>query len=67
MLGYIDLIYGIWVYNDELQINCTFCSDPMIVGRVMALRFWNLVKYLVVNTFFAMLGDIDLIFWYMSV
>ena len=62
MLGYIDLIYGIWVYNDELQINCTFCSGPMIFGRVMAFRFWNLAKYLVVITFFAMLGDIDLTF-----
>jgi hypothetical protein len=62
MLGYIDLIYGIWVYNDELQIKFTFCFGPMICGRVMAFGFWNLAKYLVVISFFAMLGDIDLIF-----
>ena len=62
MLGYIDLIYGIWMYNDELQINCTFCFGPMIFGRVMALGFWNFAKYLAVISFFAMLGDIDLIF-----
>jgi hypothetical protein len=62
MLWYIDLIYGIWMYNDELQINCTFCFGPMIFGRVMALGFWNVDKYLVVISFFAMLGDIDLIF-----
>jgi hypothetical protein len=62
MLIYIDLIYGTWLYNDELQFNCTFCFGPMIFGRVMALRFWNFAKYLVVITFFAMLGDIDLIF-----
>jgi hypothetical protein len=49
-------------YNDELQIKFTFCSGPMIFGRVMSLRLWNLAYYLVVITFFAMLGDIDLIF-----
>jgi hypothetical protein len=52
MLGDIDLIFGIWVYNNELQIKFTFRSGPMIFGRVMALGFWNLAKYLVVTTFF---------------
>ena len=52
-----------WVYNDKLQIKFTFHSGPMIFGRVMALGLWNLVKHLVVTTFFfAMLGDIDLMF-----
>jgi hypothetical protein len=37
MLEDIDLMFGIWVYNDELQIKFTFRSDPMIFGRVMAL------------------------------
>jgi hypothetical protein len=50
MLGDIDLIFGLWVYNEELQIKFTFRSDPMIVGRVMALGLWNLAKYLVVTT-----------------
>ena len=62
MLGDIDLIFGILVFNDELQIKLTFRSGPMIFCRVMALRLWNLTKYLVVTTLFAMLGDIDLIF-----
>jgi hypothetical protein len=31
----IDLIFGIWVYNDELQIKFTFRFGPMIFGRVM--------------------------------
>jgi hypothetical protein len=63
MLGDIDLIFGIQVYNDELQIKCTFSSGPMIFGRVMALGLWNLAKYLVVPTIFHyMLGDIDFIF-----
>jgi len=30
------LIFGIRVYNDELQIKFTFRSGPMIFGRVMA-------------------------------
>jgi hypothetical protein len=37
MLGDIDLIFGIRVYNDELQIKLTFRSGAMIFGRVMAL------------------------------
>jgi hypothetical protein len=37
MLGDIDLIFGILMYNDELQIKFTFRSGPMIFGRVMAL------------------------------
>jgi hypothetical protein len=28
MLGDIDLIFGVWVYNDELQIKFTFRSAP---------------------------------------
>ena len=51
MLGDIDLIFGFWVYNNELQIKFTFRSGPMIFGQIMAL-----------GLFFAMLGDIDLIF-----
>jgi hypothetical protein len=33
----IDLIFGMWVYNDKLQIKLTLRSGPMIFGRVMAL------------------------------
>ena len=62
MIWDIDFIFGIWVYYDELQIKRTFRSGPMIFGRDMPLGLWNLAKYLVVTTFFAMLGDIDLIF-----
>jgi hypothetical protein len=32
LLRDIGLIFGIWVYNDELQIKFTFCSGSMIVG-----------------------------------
>jgi hypothetical protein len=37
MLGDIDLIFGMWVYDDKLQINFTFRSGPIIFGQVMAL------------------------------
>jgi hypothetical protein len=38
MLWDIDLIFGMWVYNDKLQIKFMFRSGPMILGRVMALH-----------------------------
>ena len=47
MLGVIYLIFGIWVYSDELQITFKFRSGPMIFGRVMALGLWHFAKYLV--------------------
>ena len=50
MLRDIDLIFGMWVYNDKLQIQFTFRSDPMNFGRVMALG--HLAKYLVVTNLF---------------
>ena len=52
MLWDIDLIFGMCVHSDKLQIEFTFRSGPMIFGRVMALGLWNLAKYLVVTTFF---------------
>jgi len=36
-LSYFFMIFGMWVYNDELQIKFTFRSGPIIFGRVMAL------------------------------
>ena len=37
-LGYIDLICGIWVHSDQLQIKFTFRSGPMIFG---ILQTWH--------------------------
>ena len=67
MLGDIDLIFGIWVHNDELQINFTFRSGPIIFGWVMALELWNLAKRLVVTTLFHYDLRYWLDFWYESV
>jgi hypothetical protein len=63
----IDLTFSVLVYNDKLQIKFTFCSSPMIFGRVMALGLWNLAKYLVVNTLFHYDLRYWLDFWYESV
>ena len=67
MLWDINLIFGIWVYNDDLQIKFTFCSCPMIFGRIMAFGLWNLAKYLVVTTLFHYDLRSWLDFWYESV
>jgi hypothetical protein len=37
IIGDIDLMFGLLVYNDELQIKFTFRSGPMIFDRVMTL------------------------------
>jgi hypothetical protein len=67
MLWDIDLLVGMWVYNDKLQIKFTFRSGPIIFGRVMALGLWNLAKYLVVTTLFHYDLRYWLDFWYESV
>jgi hypothetical protein len=59
------LEFGIWVYNDELQIKFTFHPGSMIFGRVMALGLWNFAKYLVVSPlYFTMIWYAVLLFWY---
>jgi hypothetical protein len=59
--------FGMWVYNDKLQIMFMFRSGPMIFGWVMALGLWNLAKYLVVTNFFRYAGRYWLDFWYESI
>ena len=63
----IDLIFGMLVYSDKLQIEFTFRSGPMIFGRVMALGLWNFAKYLVVTNLFRYAWRYWLDFWYESV
>ena len=38
VLCYIDLIFGMWLYLDELQIKFKFRSGRMSFGSVMALE-----------------------------
>jgi hypothetical protein len=62
----LTYLFGMWVYNDKLQIKFTFSSGPMIFGQVMALGLWNLAKYLVVTTFVHYDLRYWLDFWYVS-
>jgi hypothetical protein len=39
MLGDIDMIFGMWVHNDKLQIMFTFRSDPMVLAELWPLDF----------------------------
>ena len=64
MLWYIDLIFGMWVYNDKLQIKFTFRSGSMIFGRVMTLGLWNFAKYLVDTTF--VLLCLEILTWFLA-
>ena len=44
MLGDIDLIFGIWVYKDKLQIKFEIRSGWMIFGQLTDVGLWNLAK-----------------------
>jgi hypothetical protein len=52
VLWYIDLIFGMWLYLDELQFKFEFRSGRLIFGWVMALELVFLFKFEVVRTFF---------------
>ena len=39
MLWDIDLIFGIWNYNDELQIKFCICSHRIILAKLLCLDF----------------------------
>jgi hypothetical protein len=63
VLWYIDLIFGIWLYLDELQFKLEFCSGRMIFGWVMALELVFFCSNLKLSgLFFDVLWYIDLIF-----
>ena len=47
----IDLIFGMWLYLDELQFKFEFRSGRMIFGWVMTLELVFLFKFEVVRTF----------------
>jgi hypothetical protein len=52
ILWYIDLIFGMWLYLDELQFKFEFRSGRMIVGWVMAFELVFFVQILSCPTFF---------------
>ena len=58
MLWDMDLIFGMWVYNDEQQIERTFRFGWMIFGGIVVLGLWKLTKYLVVYTIYLLCYEI---------
>ena len=63
VLWYIDLIFGMWLYLDELQFRFEFRSGRMIFGWVMVLELVFFVQtFSFPNFFLDVLWDIDLIF-----
>ena len=57
----IDLIFGMWLYLDELQLNFEFRSGRMIFSWVMALELF-FSNFKLSGLFFHVLWNIDLIF-----
>jgi hypothetical protein len=52
MIWNFDLIFGVRVYSDELQINFEIRSGWMDFGQLTAIGLLTLAKYLVVTTLF---------------
>ena len=63
VLWYIDLIFGIWLYLDELQFKLEFCSGRLTFGWVMAIEHVFFVQLLSCPDFF--LTSFDILTWYL--
>jgi hypothetical protein len=61
-LWYIDLIFGIWLYLDELQLKLEFRSGRMIFGWAMSLELVFCLNFKLSGLFLDVLWYIDLIF-----
>ena len=64
VLWYIDLIFGIWLYLDELQFKLEFRSGRMIFGWAMALELVFFVQILRCPDLF--LTSFDILTWYLE-
>jgi hypothetical protein len=58
VLWYIDLIFGMWLYLDELQFKFEFRSGRMIFGWVMTIELVFFVQILSCPYFFLTSFDI---------
>jgi hypothetical protein len=63
ILWYIDLIFGMWLYLDELQFKFEFCSGRMIFGWVVALELVFFVQILSCLQFIFM--SFEILTWYL--
>jgi hypothetical protein len=62
VLWYIDLIFGLWLYLDDLQFKFEFRSGRMIFGWVMSLNLYFCLNFKLSGLFLDVLWYIDLIF-----
>ena len=67
VLWYIDLIFGMWLYLDELQYKFEFRSSRMIFGLVMALELVFFVQILSCPDFFWRPLRYWLDIWYVAI
>ena len=63
VLWYIDLIFGMWLYLDELQLKFEFCSGRMIFDWVLAFELVFFVQILSFPNFF--FTSFDILTWYL--
>ena len=63
MLWDIDLIFGMWVYSDKLQIEFTFCYGPIICGRVMAFGLLKFGQIFSCHHFFSLC--LEILTWFL--
>ena len=64
VLWYIDLIFGMWLYLDELQFKFEFRSGRMTFGWVMAIELVFFVQIWSCPEFF--LTSFDILTWYLA-
>jgi hypothetical protein len=67
VLWYIDLIFGMWLYLDELRFKFEFCSGRMIIGWDMALELVFIVQILSYPNFFWRPLRYWLAIWYVAI
>ena len=67
VLWYIDLIFGMWLYLDELRFKFEFCSGRIIIGWDMALELVFFVKSLSCPNFFWRPLRYWLDIWYVAI
>jgi hypothetical protein len=63
VLWYTDLIFGMWLYLDELQFKLEFRSGRMMFGWVMALELVFYVQILICPDFF--FTSFEILTWYL--
>jgi hypothetical protein len=44
MVGWIQMIFGIHMYHEEMQVKFEYECDPIIIGYVIALGLRKLIE-----------------------